>query len=167
MFKGCRIKINTNGCWQWLGPLNRYGYGRYVMTKNGVSFSTTVHRVSYFLFKGYLSPLRLVLHKCNNKRCINPDHLYAGTHFDNSQDMKKHGLHKKRVPRGDGHPCCLIKDKTIKKLREDFESGIGTSELSRKYSISKMYVWALVTYRHRLAKSAIPQSRQGTIYGTK
>ena len=73
--------IPWSGCWLWLGPTNR-GYGSlwYSWIKS------LAHRVSWELFRGPIPDGLYVLHKCDIKCCVNPDHLYVGTQADNIQD---------------------------------------------------------------------------------
>lgn len=77
------------GCWQWKGRTNNVGYG---LTSVGHKVLTT-HRASWMIFRGEIPSEIFVLHKCNNKRCINPDHLYLGNQSDNMRDVVKDGKH--------------------------------------------------------------------------
>lgn len=74
------------GCWLFRGALCD-GYGRIFI--NGKSEST--HRVSWIVYKGPIPNGLFVLHKCDVRNCVNPDHLFLGTHKDNMQDMKNKG----------------------------------------------------------------------------
>lgn len=72
----------TDACWIWKSPANRNGYG--VIKINGANCAA--HRISYTIKNGEIPPNLFILHKCHNPKCVNPDHLYAGTPQDNSND---------------------------------------------------------------------------------
>jgi hypothetical protein len=73
--------IKSDGCWTWSGPTYK-GYGRvWVDGKN-----MRAHRASWLLANGDIPAGLLVLHKCDNASCVNPAHLYVGTHQDNMRD---------------------------------------------------------------------------------
>ena len=79
-----------DGCWEWTGALSLKGYGKVWLQKgHGAQKRRRVvlfaHRVAWFLTHQE-DPARLVLHRCDNKRCVRPDHLYVGTNADNMRD---------------------------------------------------------------------------------
>src|SRR6476620_542625 len=76
----------TDSCWIWGGGIKSKGYG-YLYIKRS---SFTAHRVSYSLYVGNCDNL-LVLHKCDNPPCVNPDHLFLGTDLDNATDRMNKG----------------------------------------------------------------------------
>ncbi len=76
-------------CWEWVGNRNNWGYGR-IRIKGKFS---QAHRVSWEIHNGPIPEGLLCLHKCNNRPCIRPDHLYVGTQKDNMRDMSKAGNH--------------------------------------------------------------------------
>jgi hypothetical protein len=75
------VDEDTN-CWLWQGAISGNNYG--IMRADGIASS--VHRLSWEAHNGLIPVGLSVLHKCDNKKCINPDHLYLGTHLDNSRD---------------------------------------------------------------------------------
>jgi len=82
------LKIDVNsGCWNWCGYIHPRGYGRLMVNKQCVQ----AHRYSYLIHKGIIKNDLFVLHKCDNRKCVNPDHLFLGTAKDNTNDMIKKG----------------------------------------------------------------------------
>jgi hypothetical protein len=74
----------SKGCWEWTGYTNRvYGHGCF--TYQGTQYSS--YRFSYLLFNGPIEKGLVVRHMCNNRKCVNPDHLKIGTQQDNIQDI--------------------------------------------------------------------------------
>lgn len=87
------IRINTEtGCWEWTGRLCNKGYGRIDFCKYNNKITYFSHRVSYEIFYG-ISILKeiFVLHKCDNPKCCNPNHLKIGTQQDNMNDKVNRG----------------------------------------------------------------------------
>jgi hypothetical protein len=88
-----RIIVNeTTGCWEWKLSTSHHGYGQcFHPIENKVK---RAHRVSYELFIGTIPPGVLVLHKCDNRKCVNPEHLFLGTSQSNTDDMMQKGRDK-------------------------------------------------------------------------
>lgn len=85
-------RVSRSGCWIFLGAITDLGYGKIGYNRK-VLFA---HRLSFMLHKGDIPRGLMVCHKCDNRRCINPDHLFLGTAKENTQDMMKKGRHVKR-----------------------------------------------------------------------
>ena len=83
-----RVKILDNGCWMWTGATVNSGYGK---LKRGPVY-WLVHRYVYTQVKGEIHPNHVVRHTCNEKLCVNPDHLITGTYQDNLFDQIENGI---------------------------------------------------------------------------
>lgn len=92
------IALTDQGCWQWTKNKDRLGYGRLkISLGTRLLFKTSsAHRFAWELIVGEIPEGMCVLHKCDNRACCNPDHLFLGTQQDNMQDMHKKG----RGPKG-------------------------------------------------------------------
>ena len=78
----------TEQCWEWQGARATNGYGHFA-TRTGQFVSA--HRLCWMLVFGEIPEGLLVLHTCDNRRCVNPKHLFLGTHSDNNLDMYRKG----------------------------------------------------------------------------
>lgn len=98
------------GCWEWLASKNHKGYGQFAYRRTNFY----AHRVSWLLHFGDPGGL-LVLHHCDNPGCVNPEHLYIGTHQDNSNDCMRRG----RVyrPRGEKGTKAKLTNEDVAMIR--------------------------------------------------
>ncbi len=81
----------TPGCWIWIAALGSSGYGHFWFNGN----PTPAHRASYQIYVGEIKDNLQVLHRCDNRLCVNPDHFFLGTHKDNMDDRTNKGRDKK------------------------------------------------------------------------
>lgn len=88
----------SDGCWQWTATLSTSGYGKIGVGPHGAGV-LHAHRVSWELHFGPIPDGLWVLHHCDNRPCVRPDHLFLGTVIDNMQDA----VGKGRIPSGDRH----------------------------------------------------------------
>lgn len=83
-------------CWEWTASFFRHGYGNFNVGRkeNGKADNRSSHRVAYEMAHGPIPSGLWVLHRCDNKKCCNPRHLFLGTAQDNSDDKMAKGRHK-------------------------------------------------------------------------
>jgi hypothetical protein len=128
-----RSKILENGCWEWqLSKFN--GYGRTVINKK----SWPAHAYSYSVFVGDIPQNKQINHKCHNRSCVNPEHLYAGTQQENVRDMDAAG--RRNQARGSRGGNSKITEDIAKKVFN--HDGIAII-IAEKYGISISLVYAI------------------------
>jgi hypothetical protein len=131
-----RILIDAGtGCWNFQGMKCPTGYGQ---VKRDGKF-LFAHRYSWILHRGEIGPY-FVLHKCDNRACVNPDHLFLGTQKDNQQDMRSKGRHI----HGEKSKTSKLKTEQVLEIYRLYESGVGTIRLSRMFGVTKNLCWLIV-----------------------
>lgn len=103
----------SGGCWEWTGRLLASGYGALDLKIDGKWKGCRAHKISYQLTFGHYSPQLELCHKCDNKKCVNPDHLFLGTHADNMRDSSR----KLRLRHGSAHPSSKLDDTSVRLIR--------------------------------------------------
>ena len=84
----------TNTCWNWKSTISKRGYGKFFYKNKQM----LAHRFSYMIFNGELKHGMYVCHKCDNTKCVNPEHLFLGTNSDNVRDcVKKNRKYVKKI----------------------------------------------------------------------
>jgi len=132
----------TETCWLWTGTLCQDGYG--IMVINRVR--QRAHRVSYRIHNG-VWPKRheFVCHHCDNRQCVNPAHLFLGTHADNMKDAAKKGRMKNLFKRGDRNGGCIkLSEQSAAEIRDLYNSGaMSRRQLSKKYNVRFSTIWCV------------------------
>lgn len=117
-----------SGCWLWIGT-EREGYGRF-----GASHEPA-HRASWRLHNGAIPNGLFVLHKCDVRSCVNPNHLFLGTHSDNAKDRAKKGRSNRPIGKKNGR--CKLAPSDILQIRLDTRS---QRVIGREYGVSKTHI---------------------------
>lgn len=130
-----------SGCWLWLAAV-RKGYG--VISINNKSVGA--HRASWIAFK-YESPDgMLVCHSCDNRLCVNPDHLFLGTPQSNMDDMKNKG--RANAPCGEHQGLARLTEVAVAEILSSSEGGPALAE---RFGVSKESIYAVrrgETWKH-------------------
>lgn len=129
----------SNGCWEWTAGCYPNGYG-----KIG---GRLAHRVAWELERGIIPPPWLVLHKCDNKRCVRPDHLYLGNKRQNLRDAKERGLYRQpsRHPlTGERHPGAKLTMDAVDRIRRSYRDGALQQELADAHGVSQATISLIV-----------------------
>lgn len=134
-------------CWVWKAAPHRGNhYGR-MMTRKG--HFESAHRLSYLLTFGEIPEGQQVLHKCDNRRCVNPAHLFLGTQLDNIRDMKSKGRaatgDRLRHPpqRGSLNHGSKLAEITVKEFKRRISLGESRAAVAKALRITRANAWAI------------------------
>jgi hypothetical protein len=135
----------SNGCWLWSGPTMPNGYGR--LNRRGDY--RLAHRLSYEIHHGPIPTGGNILHKCDVKNCVRPDHLYVGTHVENARDILARGGFNHR--RGEQHPGAKLLDADVAEIRKRHaEGGLTYTALGAEYGVDPTTIARIVQGKRRL-----------------
>lgn len=127
-----RSKPDQSGCWIYQKSTLKSGYGRWKIDGK----TRLAHRVAYAIAKGDIPDGMCICHACDNRACVNPSHLFIGTHEDNSQDM----VRKKRHGNKGAERATAPRKLSWNDVEEIRNSALATAELARIFGISHDHV---------------------------
>jgi len=114
-FESKYVPEPNSGCWLWDAGINSKGYGQ---IRDGKRMRLA-HRLSFEFYKGEFPADSDILHHCDMPLCVNPDHLFLGTHQDNMSDMKNKG--RARTCKGETHKRSKLTDDLVRQIRQSKE----------------------------------------------
>jgi hypothetical protein len=130
----------NSGCLLWTGATNSHGYG--IFTRNCQNFYA--HRVALELASRALQKGECACHRCDNPYCINPEHLFIGSHADNMRDATRKGrLRFVNAPRGESHHSAKLNAEKAAAIRLEIQGGATMASLARAYGVSASSVAAI------------------------
>lgn len=132
-----------DACWPWTGALNNHGYGVFELAGK----FHLAHRVAYEQVHGPLGGL-CALHRCDNRPCCNPRHLFAGTRGDNIKDCIAKGRHRQSYGR------LKLTDDQVREIRTTPGTHV---EAARRYGVHPTLICRIRSGKHRA--TPIPQGR--------
>jgi hypothetical protein len=133
------------GCRNWQGSTDTAGYGQIHAGKEMLR----VHRLAYELETGPIPDGLCVCHRCDNRRCCNPEHLFLGTQADNNADRDAKGRGVQR--RGERHHAAKLTEDQVRGIRAAYAQGAEQPELAQRYGVDSTNIGCIVngrTWRH-------------------
>jgi hypothetical protein len=129
-----KYSVSDAGCWIWFGGSRPNSQGvKYPRHWSNSGRSVGAHRFSYELKFGPITNGMYVCHKCDTPMCVNPDHLFLGTHKDNMKDM----VNKGRSFKGRGENCRGRAKLTNKQAKEIRGINLPQSKIADMFNVSQ------------------------------
>ena len=119
-----KVKVVESGCHEWQAGHARGGYGKFRYPTKTV----TAHRASWELFIGPIPKGQCVLHRCDNRLCVNPQHLFLGTLADNVKDMDEKQRRKTRAK---------LTETQVKEVRQMLNDRYSQKEIAKKFNVDQ------------------------------
>lgn len=149
-------KVNKDGptmphmdspCWVWIaGKHNSFGHGSFHL-RSTPKKTVLAHRFSWELSTNLPIPIGMdVLHHCDNPSCVNPDHLFLGTHTDNMHDMILKG---RLVPlKGEKNGMSKFTQEQVDEMRYRYLNGETQVSLAKELDVTQPAISAIITYKN-------------------
>jgi hypothetical protein len=119
----------SEGCWEWTAYLDHKGYGGFTVDGR----MQKAHRVAYELHHKTTIELGLVVrHKCDNRKCCNPNHLETGTHQDNVNDRNQ----RNRQSKGESHPTAKLTEEKVIEIKHKLNEGNTARSIADEYAVA-------------------------------
>jgi len=138
-------------CWLWQGAVDGNGYGLFKIASKK---ATRAHRFAYTTFCGPLKNGELVCHQCDVPRCVNPHHLFKGSHADNVADCVN--KNRRRYVRGVAHHSAKLAWPDVIHIRQLAQQGVKQRTIADQYGVSQYNVWSIITNKTWRSNGAAP-----------
>lgn len=119
-------------CWVWTKSVDNRGYGKLSSRRGKGGSPERAHRVSWELHFGTIPQDKEVCHRCDNPRCVNPNHLFLGTHRDNMDDA----VAKHRMAHGSNHCCAKLSEQDVVEIRALRHDGVAQRTIARMFGVT-------------------------------
>jgi hypothetical protein len=128
-----RVTVDPAGCWIARGAATAEGYP--VLSFGGRETTASRFMLGRKLGRD-LTEMEFACHTCDTPRCVNPDHLWAGSHGDNMRDMVSKGRHRKTYVRGSAMPQAILTESQIPEIRARHQAGESLSAIAKDYGVN-------------------------------
>jgi hypothetical protein len=125
----------TENCWLWIGAKGADGYG---LIRNDKKYLSRAHRLVWEINNGQIPKGMLVCHRCDNRACVRPDHLFLGTPKDNTQDMMRKG----REAFGALRKLTFEQAREIRKLHS--KDKLSPRTLANRYGVRRSVIYRVL-----------------------
>lgn len=141
-----------DGCWEWTASLQKErGYGQINIDRR----PHVAHRISWTLTNGKIPDGMCVLHKCDNRKCVRPNHLFLGTNKDNTLDMLAKGRQANGclITRGENVHTASLTEAQIPEIRSAAAAGETQRSIAKRYGVRQSAIWMII---HRRSWAHVP-----------
>jgi len=121
-----------SGCWLWTAARSPSGYGR-IGIGGRAGNARQAHRISWGLHRGEIPKGKEVCHRCDTPSCVNPDHLFLGSHQENMRDAVQKG----RTSKGEHRPLAKLSEGQVEEIRASTES---QRVLAGRYGVCQQHI---------------------------
>ena len=136
------VATTPGKCWEWKGYVSKLGYGQLRNVPGERPVVLMAHRLSWELHTKLGIPEGLcVCHKCDNRKCVNPKHMFLGTKTENNMDRDA----KVRQARGQLNGNAKMTDKDVLKIRAMSAAGMSNPRIAEQIGLSRITVWEITT----------------------
>lgn len=129
-----RVEVaGSDDCWEWRGPRFPKGYG--IFSMRGRTWNA--HRAGWVLFRGEIGDGLVVCHRCDNRGCVNPNHLFLGTQQENIADMVAKGRQRGDHRPGDKCPTAKLSEDQAIEIKRRALAGESQKALAREFGLKQ------------------------------
>lgn len=144
-------KETPSGCWEWTAAKFWHGYGCFGVRQADGKYKTKyAHRISWEEANGPIENDLFVLHKCDNRSCVNPEHLFLGTQLDNMRDCSRKGRKIGQILLGEANASASLNDAKVKIIRY-VGSKLSQQRLAKEFGVSQTNIGHILrgsTWKH-------------------